>query len=73
MAHFVHQQEKKSSSVLQKFWEVASSGSITERELFKKEEAEAIKAFENSVQFKGERYEVDMPWKPTYAAMESFI
>jgi len=64
MAHFVHQQEKESSSVLQKFWEVDSSGSITERELLKKEEAEAIKAFESSVQFKGERYEVDMPWKP---------
>ena len=49
---------------MQKFWEVDSSGSITERELLKKEEAEAIKAFESSVQFKGERYEVDMPWKP---------
>jgi len=30
----------------------------------KKEEAKVIKGFESSVQFKGERYEVDMPWKP---------
>ena len=30
----------------------------------KKEETSAITAFESSVQFKGERYAVDMPWKP---------
>ena len=30
----------------------------------KKEELSAMKAFESSVQFKGERYEVEMPWKP---------
>ena len=63
-AYFVHQQEKELSSVLQKFWEVDSSRSITEKELLKKEEVSAIKAFESSVQFKGERYEVEMPWKP---------
>jgi len=61
MAYFVHQQEKELSSVLQKFWEIDSSGSITERELLKKEELSAIKTFESSVQFKGERYEVEMP------------
>jgi len=55
MAYFVHWQEKEFSSVLQKFWEVDSSGSITGRELLKKEEASAIKAFESSEQFKGER------------------
>jgi len=49
MAYFVHQQEKELSSVLQKFWKVNSSGSITERELLKKEETSAIKAFESSV------------------------
>ena len=48
---------------MQKFWEVDSSGLITEKELLKKEEVSAIKAFESSVQFKGERYEVEMPWK----------
>jgi len=58
MAYFVHQQEKELSSILQKFWEVDSSGSITERELLKKEGASAIKAFESSLQFKGKRYEV---------------
>ena len=62
-AYFVHQQENELSSVLQKFWEVDSSVSITEKELLKKE-LSAIKAFESSVQFKGERYEVEMPWKP---------
>ena len=36
VAYFVHKQEKELSSVLQKFWEVDSSGSITERELLKK-------------------------------------
>jgi len=64
MAYFVHQQEKELSSVLQTFWEVDSFGSITDRELLKKEEASAVKAFESSVQFKGERYEVDTAWKP---------
>ena len=64
MAYFVHQQDKELSSVLQKFWEVDSSGSVTEKELVKKEEVLSIKAFESSVQFKGERYEVEMPWKP---------
>ena len=64
MAYFVHQQDKELSSVLQNFLEVDSSGSITERELLKKEEVSAIKAFESSVQFKGERHEVEMPWKP---------
>ena len=64
VAYFVHQQEKELSSVLQKFWEVDSSGSITERELLKKEELSVMKAFESSVQFKGERYEVEMPWTP---------
>ena len=64
VAYFVHQQEKELSSVLQKFWEVDSSGSITEREQLKKEELSVMKAFEISVQFKGERYEVEMLWKP---------
>ena len=36
VAYFVHQQEKELSSVLQKFGEVDSSRSITERELLKK-------------------------------------
>ena len=63
MAYFVHQQEKELSSVLQKFWEVDSSGSIIKREPLKKEDVSAMKAFENSVQFKGERYEVEMPWR----------
>ena len=64
MAYFVHQQEKELSSTLQKFWEVDLSGSIMERELLKKEKMSAIKAFNSSVQFKEERYEVEMPWKP---------
>ena len=64
MTYFVHQQEKELSSALQKFWEVDSSGSIVEREVLKKEEVLAIKVFESSVQFKAERYEVEMPWKP---------
>ena len=64
VAYFVYQQEKELSSVLQKFWEVDSFGSITERELLKREELSAMKPYESSVQFKGERYEVEMPWKP---------
>ena len=64
VSYFLHQQDKELSSVLQKFWEVDSSGSITERQLLKKEEESVIKAFESSEQFTGERYEVDMPWKP---------
>ena len=64
MAYFVHQQEKELSSTLQKFSEVDSSGSIVEREVLKKEEVSAIRAFESSLQFKGERYEINMPWKP---------
>ena len=50
MSYFVHQQDKKLSSVLQKFWEVDLSGSITERQLLKKEEESVIKEFESSVQ-----------------------
>ena len=48
------------SSILQKFWEVDLSGSFMERELLKKEKMSAIKAFNSSVQFKEERYEVEM-------------
>ena len=61
-AYFVHQQENELSSVLQKFWEVDSSVPITEKKLLKKE-VSAIKAFDSSVQLKGERYEGEMPWK----------
>ena len=64
MAYFVHHQDKELSSVLQKFWEVDSSGSIIESRVLKQEEGSAIKAFESSVQFKEGRYEVHMPWKP---------
>ena len=32
--------------------------------MLKNEEVSVIKAFESSVHFKGERYEVKMPWKP---------
>lgn len=64
MAFFVHHQDKELSSVLQKFWDVDSSGSIIESWVLKQEERSTIKAFESLVQFKEGRYEVDTPWKP---------
>ena len=53
MAYFVHQQEKELSSVLQKFWEVDSSGSVTEKELLTKEEVSSIKHLRAQCSSKG--------------------
>ena len=57
------------TSVLQKFWEVETSGSELKRESLRPVEESAIKGFENSVQFKDGRYEVEMPWKPNVSEL----
>ena len=69
MAYFVHPQQKELTSVLQKFWEVESSRSELKRERLRQGEESTIKGFENSVQFKDGRCEVEMPWKPSVSEL----
>ena len=69
MAYFVHPQQRELTSVLQKFLEVGTSGSELKRESLGPEEESAIKGFENSVQFKDGRYDVEMPWKPNVSEL----
>lgn len=54
--------EEQINLTLRSFWETESIGTVTEKES-KKSDEETMQFFEQSLLFKGGRYEVSLPWK----------
>ena len=64
-AYFINKADKDLNQTLQKFWEIDTSGSLTEKEtLLSVEDSYALREVSQSLKFEDGRYEVAMPWKP---------